>query len=131
MQTHPAAALRVFLAEDSAPIRERVSAALVAHEMQVVGEAATPSACIAGILASHPDVVVLDIRLDGGSGMEVLQAVRRRARHVGFVVLSNTTGAPYRKHYLAAGATGFLDKATEFEQLPAALEAASQQPTRH
>lgn len=130
MQSQPAAPhLKVFLAEDSAPIRQRVTAVLTARAMDVVGEGATPAACIAGILESHPDVVVLDIHLQGGSGMEVLRAVRAAGEAAGFVVLSNTADAPYRKRYVAEGASGFLDKLTEFEQLPAAVAAAS--PTHH
>ena len=117
-------ALKVFLAEDSAPIRQRV-AALSARDMEVVGEGATPDACIAGILGSHPDVVVLDIHLEGGTGLQVLQAVRAAGEEAGFVVLTNTADAPYRKRYVSEGAAGFLDKLTDFEQLPAAVAAAS------
>lgn len=118
-------AVKVFLAEDSAPIRERVAAALVARHMEVVGEGATPAACIAGILDSHPDVVVLDIHLEGGTGLQVLQAVRAAGEPAGFVVLTNTADAPYRKRYVSQGAAGFLDKLTEFEQLPDVVAAAS------
>lgn len=130
MQSQPVSSqLKVFLAEDSAPIRQRVAAALTARDMEVVGEGATPAACIAGILESHPDVVVLDIHLQGGTGLEVLKAVRAAGENTGFVVLSNTADAPYRKRYVSEGAAGFLDKLTDFEQLPAAVAAAS--PTHH
>ncbi len=125
MQTQaPSPAVKVFLAEDSAPIRERVAAALVARDMQVVGEGATPADCIAGILDSHPDVVVLDIHLEGGTGLQVLQAVRAAGESAGFVVLTNTADSPYRRRYVSQGAAGFLDKLTEFEQLPDAVAAA-------
>jgi DNA-binding NarL/FixJ family response regulator len=130
MQSQPASThLKVFLAEDSAPIRLRVAAVLAACDMDVVGEGATPAACIAGILESHPDVVVLDIHLQGGTGLEVMRAVRAQGEPAGFVVLSNTADAPYRKRYVSEGAAGFLDKLTDFEELPAAVAAAS--PIHH
>jgi DNA-binding NarL/FixJ family response regulator len=118
-----AAPLRVFLADDSAPIRERIAAMLPAA-MTVVGEGATPGDCIASILQTHPDVVVLDVQLEGGHGLEVLRAVRAADPQVAFVVLSNNSLPAYRKRYLQSGAAGFLDKSTEFDQLCAAITAA-------
>ncbi len=115
---------RVFLADDSAPIRARVATLLGAHAVSVVGAAATPQACIAGILASQPQVVVLDIQLEGGTGLEVLRAVREAAPGIAFVVFSNNAGPAYRKRYLVAGAASFLDKSSDFERLPLAISQA-------
>jgi two-component system response regulator DesR len=115
--------IRVFLADDSAPIRQRI-AAMLPPATVVVGEAETPQGCIDGILSTHPDVVVLDVQLVGGLGLEVLQAVRAADPRVAFVVFSNNSQPGYRKRYLAAGATRFLDKSTEFDQLAAAVDCA-------
>jgi DNA-binding NarL/FixJ family response regulator len=117
--------LKVFLADDSQAIRQRVHAMLGAADMDVVGEGATPSACIDGILASHPHVVVLDVQLEGGTGLQVLQAVRRADPAVAFVVFSNTSGPQYKKRYLREGAANFLDKSAEFAQLAQAVAQAS------
>lgn len=111
------APVRVYLADDSEIIRARVAAMLSASAMSIVGEAETPQACIAGILATRPDVVVLDVQLEGGQGLDVLRAVRSAAPGIAFVVFSNNSGPAYRKRYLAAGAVGFLDKTSEFDQL--------------
>jgi two-component system response regulator DesR len=67
---------------------------------------------------------VLDVQLVGGQGLEVLQAVRAADPRVAFVVFSNNSQPGYRKRYLAAGATRFLDKSTEFDQLAAAVDCA-------
>jgi two-component system response regulator DesR len=115
------ACARVFLADDSAPIRTRVAALLGSNAVAVVGEAATPQACIDGILASQPQVVVLDVQLAGGTGLQVLRAVRQVAPEIAFVVFSNNAGAAYRKRYLIEGAVAFLDKSCDFERLPAAV----------
>jgi DNA-binding NarL/FixJ family response regulator len=113
--------LNVFLADDSRPIRERIGAMLGEHAMKIVGEGATPADCIDGILGAQPDVVVLDCQLEGGTGLEVLKAVRAARPAVAFVVFSNSSAPAYRKRYLAEGAERFLDKTTEFDQLAGAV----------
>ena len=116
---------RVFLVDDSLAIRQRVADLLGRRAMQVVGEAGTPQASIDGILAARPDVVVLDVQLEGGTGLQVLRAVRRSQPGIAFVVFSNNASDPYRKRYLGEGARRFLDKSSEFDQLPSAVAEAS------
>ncbi len=120
--------VKVFLVDDSLMIRERVAAMLDAGDMRVVGQAQTPQASIDGILASHPDVVVLDVQLEGGTGLQVLRAIRRAAPEIEFVVFSNNSGPAYRKRYLREGACLFLDKNSEFDQLVLAVTNASKHP---
>ena len=120
------APVNVYLADDSQLIRARVSAMLAARAMNIVGEGETPAACIAGILTTQPDVVVLDVQLEGGHGLDVLRTVRACAPRIAFVVFSNNSGPAYRKRYLAEGASQFLDKTTEFDQLVPAIQTASQ-----
>jgi len=121
--------LHVFLADDSALIRSRVAGLLNAVHAVVVGQAATPREAIDGILASRPDVVVLDVQLEGGNGLEVLRAVRQAAPAIAFVVFTSHSSREYRKRYLAEGACAFLDKSSEFEHLARAVAAAAPQPT--
>jgi len=120
-------AIKVFLAEDSAMIRQRVAVLLGARAITVVGEAGTPQASIDGILSAGPDVVVLDVQLDGGSGMQVMRAVRLAAPGIAFVVFSNNSALAYRKRYLDEGAYRFLDKSTEFDQLAQTVASACEQ----
>jgi two-component system response regulator DesR len=116
--------LKVFLADDSSAIRERVAQMLAREAMDIVGQAATPQASIDGILGMQPDVVVLDVQLEGGTGLQVLRAVRQASPGIAFVVFSNNSAPAYRKRYLGEGATRFLDKSSEFDQLPAAVAGA-------
>ncbi|MFI5446876.1 response regulator transcription factor [Polaromonas sp. UC242_47] len=120
--------MSVFLADDSALIRNRVAVMLGAQAMNIVGQAETPQGAIDGILAAQPDVVVLDVQLDGGSGLQVLRAVRRALPDIAFVVFSNNSGPAYRKRYLAEGADSFLDKNSEFAQLAQAVLNAVRHP---
>jgi len=118
--------LKVFLADDSSAIRERVAAMLAAGSMTIVGQAETPQGSIDGILSAQPDVVVLDVQLEGGTGLEVLRAIHEAHPKIAFVVFSNNSAPAYRKRYLGAGAIQFLDKSTEFDQLVPAVRNASQ-----
>jgi DNA-binding NarL/FixJ family response regulator len=121
--------VKVFLADDSVLIRERVAEMLGASAMTIVGQAKTPQGSIDGILAARPDVVVLDAQLEGGSGLQVLRAVRQAAPRIAFVVFSNNSDSAYRKRYLGEGACDFLDKSTEFDQLAQVVDRASQNVT--
>ena len=113
--------LKVFLADDSRLIRDRVGAMLAASDMVVVGQASTPAGSIEGILSARPHVVVLDVQLEGGSGLEVLRAVRSAAPEIAVVVFSNNASPAYRKRYLSDGAVVFLDKSIDFDQLAQAV----------
>jgi DNA-binding NarL/FixJ family response regulator len=117
--------IKVFIADDSGMIRDRVSAMLAARGMNVVGYAETAQDAIAGVLAALPDVVVLDAQLQGGNGLQVLRVVRQEEPQIAFVVFSNNAGPAYRERYQREGAQRFLDKSTEFDQLIGAVEDAS------
>ena len=116
---------RVFLADDSELSRGRVAAMLLAQGMLVAGQADTPELAVAGILATRPDVAVLDVRFGKGTGMQVLQAVLKATQDIAFIVLSNHAETAYRVRYLRAGATCFLDKHAEFYQIASQVQAAA------
>src|SRR5688500_7165173 len=102
------ALMQVFLVEDSAPIRERLTALLGSIPgAEVCGQAAGAEAAIRGILALRPDLVLLDIHLAEGSGFDVLRAVRRDAPEIEFYMLTNFAADPYRQLAGRLGARGF------------------------
>lgn len=117
--------VKVFLCDRSTLVRGRIAAMLEAAAMRIVGQSATPADSIAGIQARQPDVVVLEVQLDGGSGLQVLRAVRETAPGIAFIVFSNNSGPAYRQHYLRAGAVRLLDKSSEFDQLARSVANAS------
>jgi two-component system response regulator DevR len=111
--------LEIFLVEDSLPVRERLAAMLDGIPGEtMVGEAADADAAIRDILATHPDVVVLDLGLAGGSsGFDVLRAVRPQAPDIDFYMLSNFAADPYRQLAERLGACDFFDKSRELERV--------------
>jgi DNA-binding NarL/FixJ family response regulator len=109
-------ALRVFLVEDTIPIRKRMSARFAAIEgVEVVGEAEEPSAALDGIRATGTDVVVMDLRLTGGTGMELLRRLAQSPSPVITMVLTNHSGNGFRQACIANGAQYFFDKTSEFD----------------
>jgi DNA-binding NarL/FixJ family response regulator len=110
--------MNIFLVEDSPLVLERLTVMLGAIPgASIVGHASGVKKAIAGILASKPDVVVLDLKLDQGSGFEVLSAVHERAPGIDVYMLSNFASEPYRRHAERLGARGFFDKTSEFERV--------------
>lgn len=105
----------VYIVDDLPSMRERLREIVSDIEgAHVVGDAGTPATAIEGILALRPTCVLLDYRLEGGTGLDVLRAVAARAPETTFVVLSNHPDPQYRRACIAAGAHHFLDKSSEF-----------------
>ena len=109
---------KVFVVDDSQVVRERLVNMLTEIDgVSVVGQAECPVGAIDGIVSTSPDVVVLDIHLHEGSGIDVMRGLRSRSGGIVFIVLTNFPGSQYRKAYLEAGANYFLDKLNEFKKV--------------
>jgi DNA-binding NarL/FixJ family response regulator len=112
----------VFLVEDAPVIRERLLQLLEAIPgVTVIGHAETPGDAIEQIGIRHPRVVVLDIKLRGGSGIEVLQAVKQHVPATVVIMLTNYAIPEFRERCLRAGADYFLDKTNEFQKIASIL----------
>jgi DNA-binding NarL/FixJ family response regulator len=117
--------MKVFLVEDSPLLRERRERMLAAIPgAETVGHAPSAESAIAGIASARPDVVVLDIQLERGTGFDVMRAVRPRQPQVAFYVLTNFAHEGYRRMAEKLGARGFFDKSREIARLLDALAAA-------
>jgi two-component system response regulator DesR len=113
----------VYIVDDSPGMRDRLAELIREIDgAAVVGTAATPDEAIAGILRLRPDCVLLDYQLDGGTGLDVLRAVRPHAPETVFVVLTNHAQPQYRRACIDAGARHFLDKTTEFGLIRGLIE---------
>lgn len=115
--------MKLFIVENSNYLRERLTR-LVAHraEVQVVGYAATASDAVSQIRNLNPDVVLLDIRLDQGTGMDVLKQIKLRGQPPAVIVLTNYAYPQYRERFLANGADYFFDKSAELDLMLQALD---------
>ena len=109
---------RVYLVEDS-PILTKLLLGLFEAEpgLVVVGHADTARAATAAIVEHDPDVVVLDLHLREGNGIDVIRALRQNERVPTCIVLTNHSGLPYRKAAMDAGAHHFFDKSAEIPSM--------------
>ena len=99
-------------------VRERLEVLLSqVPGVHIQGHASQPRAAIRDILERKPDAVVLDLKLDGGSGFDVLREVHERAPGVDIYMLSNFSSEPYRRYAERLGALAFFDKSREFERV--------------
>jgi two-component system, NarL family, invasion response regulator UvrY len=85
---------RVFLVDDHALLREGLRAVLAENGHQVVGEAADVPSAIEAILRLAPDIVVLDLGLDGRSGLDLLERMRQH-RSAARVVVFTMSAQPH------------------------------------
>ena len=121
--------MQVFLVEDSPMVRQRLEAMLAeVPGATIVGRAAAADEAIRDILAARPDLVVLDVQLEEGSGFDVLRALHARAPELEVVMLTNYSSYPYRQIAERFGARGFFDKSKEFERV---REVVAQRASQH
>lgn len=116
--------MRVLLVEDSEFIRQQFLRLFdEVPGVTVVGYADREDDAVAAIAALKPDVALIDLNLQGGSGMHVLSRARKDGYTGKLFVLSSRDPDFYRALCERHGADGFYDKAHEQGQLLADLQA--------
>lgn len=110
--------MKVYVVDDSPLVRERLVALLSEVDgVDVVGSADSAEAGIAGIASHGPDVAILDIRMPAGSGISVLEEMKRREKPPTIIMLTNYPYPQYRRKCMDAGADYFFDKSSEFHKV--------------
>ena len=115
--------MKLLIADDSTFSRQRLShliTELTGIENIIYAED-VPSA-IEAIETEKPDVVVLDIQMPGGSGIDVLKKAQKEDQKPIFIVFTNYPYPRFRKSCLASGADFFLDKSFEHNELLVVLK---------
>ncbi len=119
--------MRVFIVDDSSVIVERLTLLLEdVPGVELVGHAADVPQAIQRLLETAPDALVLDLHLPGGTGLDVLRALRPVRPDIHVLVFTNHSHDEYRQECLTAGAEYFLDKSAEFEKIPRILRELAQ-----
>jgi len=116
--------IRVLVADDHAVVREGIRHVLAnAHGFEIAGEAASGAEAVKLAGSCEPDVVVLDVSMPGGTGLEVIGDVRRAAPHARVLILSVHDEAEYVLQAVRAGAHGYLRKDSSPNELRDAVRA--------
>lgn len=108
------AAIRVLLVDDSALVRRGVRSVISTHStngaIEVIGEAAGAEAALAEVRRLRPDVVLLDIRLPDGSGVDVCREILRELPATRVLMLTSFVDDSLVYDAVIAGAHGYLMK---------------------
>lgn len=112
----------VFIVDDSPVVRDRlVTMISELPNVEVIGQADIAFEAIDSIRQLRPSVVVLDISMPGGSGMYVLESIKKERPGPTVIMLTNFAHDQYRQKCLQLGADYFFDKTTEFERVTEVL----------
>jgi two-component system response regulator DevR len=120
----PARVLRLLIVDDHEVVRQGLVALLDRREgFQVVAEAGTVAEAIEQAERFRPDIVVMDVRLPDGSGIEACREIRAELPETKIVMLTSFPDEEAVLSAIVAGASGYLLKQVRARDLVAALEA--------
>ena len=116
-------ALRLLLVDDHEVVRQGLAAVLSRREhFQVVAEASSVAEAIDQAERFRPDVIVMDVRLPDGSGIEACREIRSEHPEIRVVMLTSYPDEEAVLSAIVAGASGYLLKQIRARDLVAALE---------
>jgi len=115
--------IRVVVADDHALIVEGLRLVLGRHNIEVVGVAPTGRRAVEVVLAQQPDVLLLDIRMPDIDGLQALASIKAASPKTSVIVLTSYANPEYMARALSLGASGFLSKSVEPENIPRAVQA--------
>ncbi|MFZ0012790.1 MAG: response regulator transcription factor [Acidimicrobiia bacterium] len=111
---------RIFLVDDHDVVRAGMRAVLD-ESFDIVGEAYDVLTAVEGILATGPEMVVLDVKLPGGGGEDVIEKVRRVSPGVKFMALTVSSSREDVVRLMKAGVDGYITKNTASTELPSLI----------
>lgn len=121
---------RVLLVDDHALIRQGLRRALEAtDDLEVVAEAGSVAEALVLDRAHQPDVVIVDVNLGDGSGIDVVRQIRAARPEAGLVVLTMYDGDDHLFAALEAGASAFVLKQAPSSEVVEAARRAATSPT--
>lgn len=112
----------LLLVDDDELLRERLGRALRAREFDVT-EAAGYDEAVNLLATLRPDRAVLDLRMPGGSGLDLLRLVRRESPETAVVMLTGYGSIANAVEAMRLGAVGYVTKPADADQVLAAFDA--------
>lgn len=109
--------ITLVIAEDHEVVRRGLRSLLAGTEIEIVGEAATGEKALELSLRLQPNVVLLDVRLPGGDGLNVLGRLKLERPEQAVLFLSTYDNPTYVARAVAMGAAGYLLKGTDRDHL--------------
>lgn len=120
--------MKLLIIDDHQIVREGIANIARREGIEVVGEAENKEEAIALIAATNPDVVTVDLSLPDGSGLEIVRFARRNDQKIGIVVISILDDDSNLIACMNAGASGFVSKTANLEDILSAIYSARRSP---
>jgi len=121
--------LSVLIVDDHELIRHGLRRAFEHDpDFEVVGEVGTLADAVDAVARTHPDIVIMDLRLPDGSGLEATRRLRADNPRLGIVVLTMYPGDDALFGALEAGASAFVPKDAPADDVVAAARHAASSP---
>ena len=122
---------RIYIVDDSKAIRQKLIGLLAeSKQVRVIGQAGQAEEAMAGIRELQPDIVLLDIRLPGKSGLWLLAQIKGTWPKMAVMIMTNYDYPQYRRQSFDAGADDFFNKTLDFERMIHLLVAARHPASR-
>jgi two-component system response regulator DevR len=121
--------LRVLVIDDHALIREGLRRLISRDDsIHVVGEAASKREALAQISHHDPDVIVVDLHLPDGSGLDVIAWARSSSQKIGIVVLTMSNMPEHVRASMQSGASAHVDKSAPISEVLQAIRESADKP---
>lgn len=119
---------QILLIDDHPSVRSGIKRAIESVGMSCCGEAASRSEAFAQIAHKTPDGVILDLNLPDGSGLDIVQWIRKHSKEMAIVILTMSDEESHLIAAMRAGASAFVKKSAPIEDVVASLRGALRQP---
>lgn len=117
--------INLLIADDHEVVRLGIKSLLANTDIQVVAEADDGETALAAVRKTHPDVVLLDIRMPQMDGLTALSRMRTEHPNLKIIMLSTYDNPTYVARAVALGANGYLLKAATRDELINAIRKAA------
>ena len=114
--------LSVLVIDDHESVRAGIKAALSRAGHVCVGEAGSISEARAQIAHTNPQIIVVDLSLPDGNGLEIVQWARSISERIGIVVLTLNPAQDFLLTVMKSGASAFVEKSAPLAELISAIE---------
>src|SRR5271154_1736852 len=118
--------IKLLIADDHEVVRSGLKSLVAGTDIKVIAEAATGEAAVRLTLKHEPDVVLLDIRMPDGDGLNSLGRIKLERPNMPVLILSTYDNPTYVARAVALGASGYLLKGTSRDKLLEAIRMAAQ-----
>ena len=115
--------MRILLADDSVLILEWLQDTLgINKKVEIVGSFKNGTDALKGLRTLKPDLAIVDFKMPGLNGLEVLKEIRKENKILKFIILTYYSLDNYRQVAMQAGADYFFSKVDEFEKVSLVVE---------